>query len=47
MSFKRTELGVIPEHWQYRTVSELIDEKVLDKPLDGNHGGIHPTQKIL
>ncbi|MBY6877197.1 restriction endonuclease subunit S [Clostridium botulinum] len=45
MSFKRTELGVIPEHWQYRTVSELIDEKVLDKPLDGNHGGIHPTQK--
>jgi type I restriction enzyme S subunit len=24
------------------TVQELIDEKILAKPLDGNHGGTHP-----
>ena len=45
MSFKQTELGLIPDHWEYKIVSDLIAEKVLDKPLDGNHGGIHPTQK--
>ncbi|MEA1961779.1 MAG: restriction endonuclease subunit S [Bacillota bacterium] len=28
--------------WKRYTVQELVDLKMLDKPLDGNHGGIHP-----
>lgn len=32
----------LPESWELKTVQQLIDEDVIDKPLDGNHGGIHP-----
>ena len=28
--------------WREYTVKELVDLKMLDKPLDGNHGGMHP-----
>ena len=28
--------------WKTYTVGELVNKKMLDKPLDGNHGGIHP-----
>lgn len=28
--------------WRTYTVQELIDEGMLDEPLDGNHGSIHP-----
>lgn len=35
----------LPNEWSVKTVEELVKEKILDKPLDGNHGGIHPTQK--
>ena len=28
--------------WKTYTVEELVNKKMLDKPLDGNHGGIHP-----
>jgi len=28
--------------WKKYTVQELVDQKMLDKPLDGNHGGMHP-----
>lgn len=28
--------------WKTYTVQELIDEGMLDEPLDGNHGSIHP-----
>ena len=28
--------------WETYTVEELVNKKMLDKPLDGNHGGIHP-----
>ena len=40
--YKRTEVGVIPEEWGDFTVQKLIDENILAKPLDGNHGNIHP-----
>ena len=32
----------MPHNWKTYTVKELIDEKIIDKPLDGNHGGTHP-----
>ena len=32
----------LPPDWQLKTVQELVNEKILEKPLDGNHGGIHP-----
>lgn len=28
--------------WKEYTVQELVNQKMLDKPLDGNHGAIHP-----
>ncbi|MBC2382803.1 restriction endonuclease subunit S [Pseudomonas carnis] len=40
--YKLTELGVIPEEWNYYSVEQLISEGVLEKPMDGNHGNIHP-----
>lgn len=43
--WKETEIGRIPSHWNIYTVNGLVKEKILDKPLDGNHGSIHPTQK--
>lgn len=42
MNFKETEVGKIPLDWAIKTVNELIKEKILDNPLDGNHGSIHP-----
>ena len=30
---------------RHYTVAELVDEKVIAKPLDGNHGSIHPKGK--
>lgn len=29
-------------NWRTYTVQELIDEGMLEEPLDGNHGGLHP-----
>lgn len=37
-----TELGSIPMDWWYGNVQHLVDEKVIYKPMDGNHGNIHP-----
>lgn len=37
-----TELGKIPKDWEYLTVSDLIQNDIIFKPLDGNHGNIHP-----
>jgi type I restriction enzyme S subunit len=28
--------------WRTATVRELVDEGLLDRPMDGNHGEIHP-----
>ncbi len=32
----------LPENWHLYTVDQLIKENIIEKPLDGNHGGIHP-----
>jgi type I restriction enzyme, S subunit len=40
--YKQTEVGVIPDEWDVVSVQKLVDENILKKPLDGNHGNIHP-----
>jgi type I restriction enzyme, S subunit len=40
--YKQTEVGVIPEDWVATTVGQLIADELIEKPLDGNHGNIHP-----
>ncbi|WP_096739301.1 restriction endonuclease subunit S [Pseudoalteromonas atlantica] len=32
----------LPGGWEIKTVEELVKEKIIEKPLDGNHGGTHP-----
>lgn len=39
---KQTEIGPVPESWKVVTVQDLVDRDILDKPIDGNHGEIHP-----
>ena len=41
--YKQTEVGVIPEDWELLKVKDLIARGLIDKPIDGNHGNIHPT----
>ena len=40
--YKQTEVGVIPEDWFATTVGQMIANGLIEKPLDGNHGNIHP-----
>lgn len=40
--WKETEIGKIPKEWDFLSVGELVKQNIIDKPLDGNHGGIHP-----
>lgn len=40
--WQETELGNIPVEWSLLTVGKLIEDGIIDKPLDGNHGEIHP-----
>jgi type I restriction enzyme S subunit len=40
--YKQTEVGVIPEEWVSTTVGQMIADGLIEKPLDGNHGNIHP-----
>jgi type I restriction enzyme S subunit len=42
--YQQTELGLIPEDWQCTTVRQLVRDGILEKPLDGNHGNIHPKK---
>jgi type I restriction enzyme, S subunit len=42
---KQTEIGPVPESWEVQTIQSLVDEGVLDKPMDGNHGSIHPKSE--
>jgi type I restriction enzyme S subunit len=39
---KQTEIGPVPESWEVLTVQDLVDRNILDTPIDGNHGEIHP-----
>lgn len=43
--YKQTEVGLIPEDWQCTTVGQLVRDGILEKPLDGNHGNIHPKRE--
>ncbi|MBX9637551.1 restriction endonuclease subunit S [Nitrosomonas sp.] len=40
--WQETEMGTIPSAWKLYTVEQLVENKIIDKPLDGNHGEIHP-----
>jgi type I restriction enzyme S subunit len=40
--FKQTEIGEIPEDWEVLSIETLISRELIEKPLDGNHGNIHP-----
>ena len=42
LGYKLTELGVIPEEWNCCSVEQLVSDGILEKPMDGNHGNIHP-----
>jgi type I restriction enzyme S subunit len=39
---KQTDIGLVPKNWKLTTVQDLVDRGILDKPIDGNHGEIHP-----
>ncbi len=42
--YKQTEVGIIPEDWEYLKIKDLIDREYIEKPMDGNHGEIHPKK---
>jgi len=40
--YKQTELGVIPEDWELRSISSLIGSAEIKEHIDGNHGELYP-----
>lgn len=40
--WRETELGMLPSTWSVVSIDHLVEQKILEKPLDGNHGEIHP-----
>jgi len=40
--WRATELGNIPSKWNLLSINDLVEKDIIEKPLDGNHGGIHP-----
>lgn len=40
--YKQTDIGSIPIDWEILTIDELVSKGLIEKPLDGNHGNIHP-----
>jgi type I restriction enzyme, S subunit len=40
--YKQTNVGVIPEEWRVASVGDLVQDGIIEKPFDGNHGAIHP-----
>ena len=40
--FKKTKIGWIPEDWWHGKIQDLVDQGIIEKPMDGNHGNIHP-----
>ncbi|KAF5438214.1 type I restriction enzyme, S subunit [Candidatus Methanophagaceae archaeon] len=43
--YKMSEVGVIPEGWEVKTIQELIDNKDILDHLDGNHGELYPRSE--
>lgn len=39
---KKSQLGHIPASWDKCTVGDLVDNDIIEKPRDGNHGNLHP-----
>lgn len=44
-AIKEDAIGPVPEHWDVKSVAELVAEGVLSKIQDGNHGEIHPVSE--
>lgn len=42
--FKQTEIGLIPKDWISLSIGEAVEENYIEKPIDGNHGNIHPKK---
>ncbi len=40
--YRQTAVGIAPADWIATTVDQLIADEIIEKPLDGNHGNIHP-----
>jgi type I restriction enzyme S subunit len=40
--YKMTDLGAIPNDWDCVSVADLVRKGIIEKPMDGNHGEIHP-----
>ncbi len=40
--YKSTEFGFFPSNWHISTIDDLVKDNVIAKPMDGNHGNIHP-----
>lgn len=43
--YKQTKIGWIPKEWWIGNIQQLVDENIISKPKDGNHGNIHPKGK--
>lgn len=41
--YKCTPIGWIPEEWWSGKIQNLVDLLIIEKPMDGNHGNLHPT----
>lgn len=39
---KQTEIGPVPKSWDVVKIEDLVEQGVIAKPMDGNHGNIHP-----
>jgi type I restriction enzyme S subunit len=42
LGFKQTEIGLIPEDWDFIKIQHLIDDRIIVGHLDGNHGALYP-----
>jgi type I restriction enzyme S subunit len=40
--YSKTEMGILPKQWKVYSIGELVENSIIEKPLDGNHGNIHP-----
>jgi type I restriction enzyme S subunit len=40
--YKQTEVGLIPNDWDFIKIQSLIDKGIITSHLDGNHGALYP-----
>lgn len=40
--YKQTEVGLIPDEWEFKKIAELIEDGSILGHLDGNHGELYP-----